>query len=52
MGNVINFMNLVVIVEYFDNMCYMVVLMSNVFRKNFVLDYLVLVNGIDKIIRK
>lgn len=52
MGNVNNFMNSVAIVEHADNSKYMVVLMSNVLRKNSATDHLVLASSIDKVIRK
>ena len=52
MGNVNNFMNSVAIVEHSDNSKYMVVLMSNVLRKNSATDHLVLASSIDKVIRK
>jgi hypothetical protein len=52
MGNVTNFMNSVAIVEHPDNTCYMVVLMSNVLRKNSASDHMALASSIDKIIRK
>jgi hypothetical protein len=51
-GNVQNFMNSVIIVEHPDNCKYMVVLMSNVLRKNSASDHLYLASSIDKIIRK
>jgi len=52
MGNVNNFMNSVAIIEHSDNSKYMVVLMSNVLRKNSATDHLVLASSIDKVIRK
>lgn len=52
MGNVNNFMNSVAIIEHPDNYCYMVVLMSNVLRKNSASDHMALASNIDKIIRK
>ncbi len=52
MGNVINYMNSVIIVEHPDNCRYMVVLMSNVLRKNSASDHLYLAGNIDKVIRK
>ncbi len=52
MGNVTNFMNSVAIVEHPDNHCYMVVLMTNVLRKNSATDHMVLAASIDKVIRK
>tara|TARA_R110002074_G_scaffold224495_1_gene395865 strand:- start:103636 stop:104910 length:1275 start_codon:yes stop_codon:yes gene_type:complete len=52
MGNVTNYMNSVAIVEHTDNTCYMVVLMSNVLRKNSASDHMALASSIDKIIRK
>ncbi len=52
MGNVTNFMNSVAIVEHADHSKYMVVLMSNVLRKNSATDHLVLASQIDKVIRK
>jgi len=51
-GNVQNFMNSVIIVEHPDNCKYMVVLMSNVLRKNSASDHMYLASAIDKIIRK
>ena len=52
MGNVTNFMNSVIIVEQPDNCKYMVVLMTNVLRKNSASDHMYLAGNIDKIIRK
>lgn len=52
MGNVQNFMNSVAIIEHPDNHCYMVVLMTNVLRKNSATDHMNLASSIDKIIRK
>ncbi len=52
MGNVNNFMNSVAIIEHPDNYCYMVVLMSNVLRKNSASDHMALASNIDRIIRK
>tara|TARA_R110002033_G_scaffold171063_1_gene215657 strand:+ start:142176 stop:143435 length:1260 start_codon:yes stop_codon:yes gene_type:complete len=52
MGNVQNFMNSVIIVEHPDNCTYMVVLMTNVLRKNSASDHMYLAANIDKIIRK
>ncbi|PKA83829.1 beta-lactamase family protein [Ulvibacter sp. MAR_2010_11] len=52
MGNVTNYMNSVAIVEHPDNHCYMVVLMSNVLRKNSATDHMNLATSIDKVIRK
>ena len=52
MGNVQNFMNSVAIVEHPDNHCYMVVLMTNVLRKNSATDHMNLASSIDKIIKK
>ena len=52
MGNVQNFMNSVAIIEHPDNHCYMVVLMTNVLRKNSATDHMNLASNIDKIIRK
>ncbi len=51
-GNVQNFMNSVIIVEHPDNCKYMVVLMSNVLRKNSASDHMYLASAIDKMIRK
>ncbi len=51
-GNVQNFMNSVIIVEHPDNCKYMVVLMSNVLRKNSASDHMYLASAIDKSIRK
>lgn len=52
MGNVSNFMNSVAIVEHPDNCNYIVVLMTNVLRKNSATDHMMLAASIDKIIRK
>lgn len=52
MGNVDNFMNSVIIVEHPDNCKYMVVLMTNVLRKNSASDHMALAASIDKIVRK
>lgn len=52
MGNVYNYMNSVIIVEHPDNCNYMVVLMTNVLRKNSASDHLYLASAIDKIVRK
>jgi len=52
MGNVDNYMNSVAIVEHPDNCNYVVVLMSNVLRKNSASDHLGLASNIDAIIRK
>jgi len=52
MGNVTNFMNSVIIVEHPDNCRYMVVLMTNVLRKNSASEHMYLAGNIDKIIRK
>jgi len=52
MGNVSNFMNSVAIVEHPDNCRYIVVLMSNVLRKNSATDHMMLAASIDKIIKK
>ena len=52
MGNLTNFMNSVIIVEHPDNCTYMVVLMTNVLRKNSASDHLYLASSIDKIIKK
>lgn len=52
MGNITNFMNSVAIVEHPDNCKYMVVLMTNVLRKNSASDHMYLAGNIDKIIRK
>jgi len=52
MGNVQNFMNSVIIVEQPDNCRYMVVLMTNVLRKNSASDHMYLASSIDKLIRK
>ncbi len=51
MGNVFNYMNSVAIVEHPDNYCYMVVLMTNVLRKNSASDHMSLAASIDKVIR-
>ncbi|ALM07450.1 hypothetical protein SB49_06265 [Sediminicola sp. YIK13] len=52
MGNVSNFMNSVAIIEHPDNCRYMVVLMTNVLRKNSATDHMMLASSIDKIVRK
>ncbi len=52
MGNVSNYMNSVAIVEHPDNCTYMVVLMTNVLRKNSASDHMYLAGNIDKLIRK
>ncbi|RIA10179.1 beta-lactamase family protein [Flavobacteriaceae bacterium MAR_2010_72] len=52
MGNVQNFMNSVAIVEHPDHCKYMVVLMTNVLRKNSATDHMNLATSIDKIIRQ
>lgn len=52
MGNISNFMNSVAIVEHPDNCTYLVVLMTNVLRKNSATDHMALASSIDKIIRK
>ncbi len=52
MGNVNNFMNSVIIVEHPNNCKYMVVLMTNVLRKNSATDHMMLAASIDKIIQK
>lgn len=52
MGNVQNFMNSVVIVEQPDGTTYMVVLMTNVLKKNSNLDHLGLGSSIDDIMHK
>ncbi|MFT4831920.1 MAG: hypothetical protein ACI815_001571 [Psychroserpens sp.] len=52
MGNISNFMNSVAIIEHPDNCRYMVVLMTNVLRKNSATDHMMLASSIDKIVRK
>ncbi|WP_272022356.1 serine hydrolase [Olleya namhaensis] len=52
MGNVQNFMNSVAIVEHPDKTTYMVVLMTNVLRKNSATDHMYLAANIDKLIKK
>ncbi|QDO94757.1 hypothetical protein FNB79_12550 [Formosa sediminum] len=52
MGNVQNFMNSVAIVEHPDKTTYMVVLMTNVLRKNSATDHMNLATNIDKLIRQ
>lgn len=52
MGNVQNFMNSVAIVEHPDNCKYMVVLMTNVLRKNSATDHMYLAANIDKVVTK
>lgn len=51
MGNVSNYMNSVAIVEHPDNCNYLVVLMTNVLRKNSASDHMYLAGNIDKLIR-
>jgi hypothetical protein len=51
-GNIENFMNSVAIVEHQDGTKYMVVLMSNVLKKNSASDHQAIASSIDKIIRK
>tara|TARA_R110002050_G_scaffold6781_1_gene27299 strand:- start:16516 stop:17769 length:1254 start_codon:yes stop_codon:yes gene_type:complete len=51
-GNVTNYMNSVAIIEHQDGSKYMVVLMSNVLKKNSASDHASLAASIDKIIRK
>lgn len=51
MGNVSNYMNSVAIVEHPDNCEYIVVLMTNVLRKNSASDHMYLAGSIDKIIK-
>ena len=50
MGNVENYMNSVAIVEHDDGRAYMVVLMSNVLRKNSAVEHQSLATFIDKIL--
>ncbi|MDC6405260.1 MULTISPECIES: serine hydrolase [Maribacter] len=52
MGNVMNYMNSIIIVEHPDNCKYIVALMSNVLRKNSASDHMYLANLIDRAIRK
>ncbi|NNE76620.1 MAG: hypothetical protein HKN31_06050, partial [Pricia sp.] len=52
MGNVLNYMNSLIIVEHPENCNYMVVLMTNVLRKNSASDHMYLASAIDKIVRK
>lgn len=52
MGNVQNFMNSVAIVEHSNNKKYMVVLMTNVLRKNSASDHMYLAGRIDKLINE
>lgn len=52
MGNVTNYMNSVAIIEHPDNCKYMVVLMTNVLRKNSATDHMTLASSIDKIIKR
>ncbi|NLP58669.1 serine hydrolase [Lutibacter sp. B1] len=52
MGNVNNFMNSVSIIEHPDNCKYIVVLMTNVLRKNSASDHMALASSIDKVLRK
>lgn len=51
-GNVDNYMNSVAIVEHPDNTTYLVVLMSNVLKKNSGTDHMYLASSIDKVIQK
>ena len=51
-GNVQNFMNSVAIVEHPNNKKYLVVLMTNVLRKNSASDHMYLAGKIDKLINK
>jgi hypothetical protein len=51
MGNVMNYMNSVAIVEHPDNCRYMVVLMTNVLGKNSASDHMYLAGRIDRLIR-
>ncbi|QRM90559.1 hypothetical protein FG167_15405 [Lacinutrix sp. WUR7] len=51
-GNVQNFMNSVAIVEHPDGTNYLVVLMTNVLRKNSASDHMYLAANIDKLIKK
>lgn len=52
MGNVINYMNSVAIVEQPDNCTYIVVLMTNVLDKNSATDHMYLAGRIDKLLRQ
>ena len=52
MGNVSNYMNSVAIVEHPNKCTYMVVLMTNVLRKNSASDHMYLAGNIDKLIQK
>ncbi len=52
MGNVDNFMNSVAIIEHPNNCKYMVVLMTNVLRKNSATDHMYLASSLDKIVQK
>lgn len=52
MGNVSNYMNSVAIIEHPNNCNYMVVLMTNVLRKNSATDHMYLAGRLDKIILK
>jgi hypothetical protein len=52
MGNVINYMNSVAIIEHPDNCKYIVVLMTNVLGKNSASDHMYLAGRIDRLIRK
>jgi len=52
MGNISNFMNSVAIIEHPNNCTYMVVLMTNVLRKNSATDHMTLATNIDKIVKK
>lgn len=50
-GNKYNYMNSVAIVEHEDGSTYLVVLMSNVLRKNSASDHMYLASSIDKVVR-
>jgi hypothetical protein len=52
MGNRVNYMNSVAIVEHPDGTQYMVALMSNVVKKNSASDHMELASSIDRIIRR
>ena len=52
MGNAQNFMNSVAIIEHPDGTTYLVVLMSNVLKKNSASDHQALAGSIDRLIRK
>ena len=52
MGNAMNYMNSVAIVEHDSGPAYLVALMSNVLRKNSAVDHQTLATQIDGILRR